>query len=389
MAAGSVRRVAAAALATIVVAAAGCAKGTDSSTDLDAGLCDAPMMLCSGNCIDPEADQDNCGKCGKSCSPGTVCAAGKCTFPCPANEQPCSSGDSGPQFCVNLKTDNAHCGRCSTACGSGQFCVNGACSNACVQGQTKCTSGAGTPYCANVQTDGANCGTCGNACPSQQVCAGGVCNSTCTPDQTMCTPDAGGAAYCANVQTDNTNCGNCGKRCGVLESCVNGACVNACAPNQTKCSVDAGQPYCANTQTDASNCGSCGSVCPQSMPVCYGGQCSSASGCLQGGLNPPLPCTTGNDPQTNAPWVVCTADCNQIWISANTGGTYHATEICNNLGYSTLAQHGGTCGHVCSYCQAGSCSSPGLKQFDNGGLSCGVDQWGQKLCTTVIWTCTL
>jgi hypothetical protein len=205
----------------------------------------------------------------------------------------------------------------------------------------------------------------------------------------LCDADAGGTPYCANLQSDNADCGNCGTVCGTLQTCVAGVCTDACAADQTACNLDAGKPYCASTKTDSANCGACGNVCPPALPVCDEGMCSSASGCLLGGHNPPTSCTLGKDPQTGDPWVVCTADCTQAWISCTTasGGHYHATEICNQLGYGTVAQYGGNCGDVCGYCSTSSCNAPGTEKFDMSG-SCGMDANGQILCFTVTWLCT-
>ncbi|MCA9698243.1 MAG: DUF4215 domain-containing protein, partial [Myxococcales bacterium] len=106
----------------------------------------------------------------------------------------------------------------------------------------------------------------------------------------------------------------------------------------------------------------------------------------------PAVCTTGNDPGTNSPWVVCSADANQAWISANTGGNFHPIVICQSLGYNTVGQWGGTCGNVCGYCQgATSCMNTGSMQFDfgnwNGSGNCGADAMGPIICNTVHWTC--
>lgn len=105
------------------------------------------------------------------------------------------------------------------------------------------------------------------------------------------------------------------------------------------------------------------------------------------GGHPPS-CLTGNDPQTGDPWVVCSSDTSSAWISANFRGQYHATEICNNLGYSTLSQFGGNCGNVCGYCEAYTdCTMLGNEFFEGNG-DCGVDMYGQILCFTVMWQCT-
>ena len=140
----------------------------------------------------------------------------------------------------------------------------------------------------------------------------------------------------------------------------------------------------ANLAFDPKNCGACGNVCPMNMPGCNMGVC--AMGCLNGMLPPPV-CTAGVDPETQSKYVLCQADCNQAWISANTGGNYHAQQICQLYGYSTLGRYGGTCGNVCGYCQAQtSCMATGNQNFDGGG-TCGQDQFGPIICFTVMWQC--
>jgi hypothetical protein len=82
--------------------------------------------------------------------------------------------------------------------------------------------------------------------------------------------------------------------------------------------------------------------------------------------------------------VVCAADSNTAWISANTGGTYNALAICQSFGYNTVSAKGGTCGNVCGYCQSTtSCNSPGNRNFDNGGGAV------TSLSFTVHWECSM
>ena len=104
---------------------------------------------------------------------------------------------------------------------------------------------------------------------------------------------------------------------------------------------------------------------------------------------PPAACTTGNDPVTSSPWIVCQANQTSAWISANNGGTYHALTICKSLGYNgPITQFGGTCGNVCGYCQgATSCTSHGSETFDGSGNQ-GSDANGIILATTVTWLCS-
>lgn len=80
-----------------------------------AGQCVCPPeRVCNGACIDPSADDLNCGGCGIACGPGTKCQAGMC-----ACVSPCGSA------CPDFQTDPAHCGVCDHACSAG--CSGGHC----------------------------------------------------------------------------------------------------------------------------------------------------------------------------------------------------------------------------------------------------------------------
>jgi hypothetical protein len=394
--------------------------------------CGGGTKLCGTTCVDTNVDPGNCGGCGTKCADGKSCVMGACASICGNGQTFCPGSEGGAGYCANEQTDNSNCGDCGKACGQGQVCAAGTCGSSCGQGEKLCSGDAGS-YCANTNSDGANCGDCGVVCGQGQVCQAGKCQNGCAaPDggvETLCTPE-GGAPYCADTNSDNANCGGCGVACGQGQVCQNGQCANGCVgPDggpETLCTPDGGSPYCANTGTDGSNCGGCGIVCGQGQ-VCSNGTCSlvcgqgltacgnqcvdtntdssncggcgnvckaacvggvcGAGGCLNNGLSPPAACTAGFDTETGSNWVVCTADCSKAWISANTGGTYHATQVCNTLGYGTLAAYGGTCGNVCGYCQAATtCSAPGTEKFDNAGND-GTDQYGQKLSFTVTWQC--
>ncbi|MBB3047581.1 putative nucleic acid-binding Zn-ribbon protein [Litorivivens lipolytica] len=107
----------------------------------------------------------------------------------------------------------------------------------------------------------------------------------------------------------------------------------------------------------------------------------------------PTACDTGTDPGTNSPWVVCEADENRAWISADNGGRYHAELICLELGYRTVGVWGGTCGSVCGFCQGPtSCENTGLtpEQRDTrswNNYNGGTDALGPMIHRTVQWTC--
>ncbi len=344
--------------------------------------CEPGKEACGDVCIDVQADTENCGKCGLVCSAGQACDKGVCSQDCPASNTKCAR-DGGAATCVNAKTDNANCGACGKACKSGEVCNGGFCTGTCgdsTSGQTLCGGDAAAPYCANLKADGSNCGKCGASCKSDEVCASGVCQSFCTTDQTRCGGGDGGAGYCASVQTDNSNCGACGVRCAAMETCTAGACTPVCGPNQLQCGGDAGAPYCVDGQTDNMNCGQCGAACPAGK-FCSAGACKNST--VQA-------CLSGNDLETNDPWVVCRADSSSAWLSHNNpgGGHYHSLQICQKLGYTKVGKIGGTCSDVCGYCQGAkeTCNAPGNETYDGGG-SCGSDQFGPILCQTVTWQC--
>jgi predicted DsbA family dithiol-disulfide isomerase len=103
-----------------------------------------------------------------------------------------------------------------------------------------------------------------------------------------------------------------------------------------------------------------------------------------------VPCQTGTDPFTGDAYKVCTATPTYAWItSGGNYGIYHATYICQQLGYAGMNRYGGNCGAECSFCLSGySCTNPQSNTtFDNQGTACGSDQYGQKLCFTVHWEC--
>lgn len=103
-------------------------------------------------------------------------------------------------------------------------------------------------------------------------------------------------------------------------------------------------------------------------------------------------CDTGNDPGTAAPYVVCEADENQAWISADNYGRYHAELICQEAGYRTVSVWSGTCGNVCGFCQgATSCENPGAGPESQNkpwsSYNAGSDELGNMIANTVQWRC--
>ncbi|WP_438026724.1 hypothetical protein [Sorangium sp. So ce233] len=98
-------------------------------------------------------------------------------------------------------------------------------------------------------------------------------------------------------------------------------------------------------------------------------------------------CRSGIDGATGSAWVVCAADEDSAWVSADAEGYYHLDLICQELGYAAAGAFGGTCGNVCGYCEEStSCDRPGQRIFDGYG-DCGVDELGRFICYTVQWEC--
>jgi hypothetical protein len=289
--------------------------------------------------------------------------------------------------CTALARDPANCGACGTKCKDNEVCSMGKCALACGTGTTRC----GT-VCVDAESDPGNCGACSTKCKQGEVCSMGKCAPSCGTGLSAC------GASCVNVQTDRTNCGMCGTMCGAGEECVSGKCTQTCQTGLTLCPnnygdagvTDAGTigpNVCVDTWLDRYNCGKCGTVCPQNLPICRFGTCQLPVGpCAN------TACMQGSDvTNVNLKWVVCRADCNTAWVSmlSQGGGTYHAEWICKQLGYNKIVAQSGTCGDVCSYCQANtSCNNPGTEQFPNGG-QCGSDQYGLMLCNTVQWKCSI
>jgi len=85
-------------------------------------------------------------------------------------------------------------------------------------------------------------------------------------------------------------------------------------------------------------------------------------------------------------WIVCRADANSAWISANNEGIYESVQICNYLGFASVTAYGGTWGTVCGY---GSNGGDGCGTTSNAGYvftgsnGCVFPQ----ICYTVQWLC--
>ncbi len=226
----------------------------DSRPGINSGAaesCDSMDNNCDGRVdegFDLMTDDDNCGRCGMSCSTGLSCSAGMCQCD-DASLMRC--GSASAPYCVDTDTAPTDCGMCGRVCPDG--CVGGSCT--CPGSQTYCGSA-----CVDTSTNPFNCGMCGRACPIGQTCSGGTCG--CPAGQTAC------GTSCVMTGTDANNCGRCGRRCGSTGTCSAGVCTwfpGRCVDGFMTCG---GENVCV--RSDPLNCGTCGTVCPGD---CDGGSC--------------------------------------------------------------------------------------------------------------------
>ena len=127
-------------------------------------------------------------------------------------------------------------------------------------------------------------------------------------DNLICTSNASPPALSGNSITGTNNCGA------------------GCAAGQTVC-ADA---MCHDLLTSTAHCGTCANACATG-DTCNSGVCTAPA---------PLACLAGTDLETGSSYVVCAADATSAWVSASNSGTYHATQICQTLGYTTLSAFG-------------------------------------------------
>jgi len=102
-------------------------------------------------------------------------------FNCPLGEEFCNGR------CVNTLSymnDDNNCGRCGNSCSAGQSCRGGFCS--CAVGSTSCNGTCISD--GQLMSDNNNCGRCGNMCSIGQTCMGGTCMRTtpCPPGDITC-----------------------------------------------------------------------------------------------------------------------------------------------------------------------------------------------------------
>jgi hypothetical protein len=141
--------------------------------------CQAGLIECDNQCIDPNTSREFCGAqggClgdndGRVCSDGFDCFDGECLPTCAAGLVQCGND------CIDPMTDTSHCGAsgdclasnsgASCSFGFSPVCIAGLC---CQVHEDNCMGA-----CADLDTDEDHCGICGQPCDPGEVCWGGMC----------------------------------------------------------------------------------------------------------------------------------------------------------------------------------------------------------------------
>lgn len=204
----------------------------------------AGWIRCPGGCVDPNADGNHCGGCGKRCDADEFCSGGSCTCKCPDPGVPgaCALPALCPQGAAQ-RPNPVGCG-CSCTNPAAMMCPDG--------------------LCALLDSDRMNCGACGNMCAANQTCRAKECK--CISHRLKnC------SGVCVSTKGDPHNCGACGNACAAGEVCRAGQCT--CPAGKTKCNNE-----CVDTKTDQFNCGGCGTICELGSSTCVAGTCKRCTG---------------------------------------------------------------------------------------------------------------
>ncbi|MFZ5893247.1 MAG: hypothetical protein ACOY0T_19460 [Myxococcota bacterium] len=212
------------------------------------GKCKTGRLFCDGDCIDPQTDPNNCGKCGNQCAPGLVCSSSDCVAP----------GGAGGTGGGGGSTSGGRFGEGGGgAAGEAGFGTGG---NA--GGETS----GGTGNAGNAGSNNA-----GNAGTSQQGGRGGGSSTSGGSGGEGGQPDV-----CVPPYKTADHCGDCDTQCQqpnpICSPNKAGGyhCVPVCEPPLQLCDTT-----CVDFNTDSEHCGRCFNPCPTG--ICSGAMCVGAS----------------------------------------------------------------------------------------------------------------
>lgn len=207
-----------------------CAHASCQSQCLTA-ICPPTQSLCSGTCVNPLTDAQNCGGCGRACATGQTCADGACT--CPASTTLCSTG------CVSTTTDRTNCGGCGVVCAASQVCSNGTCvasagaggasgaggTTAGLGGSAGAASGGAVARGGGGGTSGSgaggSAGFAGSASASGNV-GGTVCGDGNREEPEQCDPGPEGETATCDSDCTIAECGDSHRNAAAGEDCDEG-----------------------------------------------------------------------------------------------------------------------------------------------------------------------
>ena len=353
-----------------------CAQGQVCNAGACAVTCQAGLVNCGGNCVDPATSRAHCGATGdctsvgagnspgQSCGAGNLCVGGSCAVSCPTGSVNCGG------VCINPAADNGHCGAAGdctnvgagnsagSACTQGQVCNAGACAVTCQAGFVNCGGACIDPsnsraYCG-AAGDCTNVGagnSAGDSCADGNLCMGSQCVVSCPAGSVNC------GGVCVNPAADNSHCGaagDCsnvgagnspGAVCANGSICDTGACTLSCSSDLHACNN-----MCVDWNISPSHCGGCDNVCSSShitQPTCSGAVCSGA-------------CDSG--------WSDCDGD-----KLTNGCETHSGTDTANC----------GACNHACAagyscvsgVCQPPACLSVGQESSSAPGFASIIEYW--------------
>lgn len=209
------------------------------------GECKTGRIVCDRECVDPQTDPNNCGRCGNVCLPGLVCSAADCVAPGGTG----GAGTGGGDGTGGTAGNGGSLGQAGAGAGGEGAVSTGGGAGETSSGGTPNQGGSGgtTPGGGRAGgTSGGNGGEGGdpNPCvpPFKTANQCGDCNTECVQPDPICSPDGAGGYHCVPV----------------------------CLPPLQLCDTT-----CVDFNTDSEHCGRCFNPCPTG--ICSGGKCVGAS----------------------------------------------------------------------------------------------------------------